>query len=136
MISIQIVSNYCAERLGTKILNTKYPTKEDQIETLEYGFMFILGAVVKGILLVALAALLGVMMPAIILTLTFSSLRVIAGGYHLKTFGKCMIFSISQFIISALIAQHTYQYWSKMNLWGLFSFCLVIGLYIIIRYVP
>lgn len=136
MVSIQSVSNYFGKKLASKVLNDKYPSVDDQIEVFSYGFMAIVGALVKGILLVAIASILGVLIPSIIITLTFSSLRIIAGGYHLKTFNLCMIFSLSQFLISALIAQHTYQYWSFTNLYYLTSICILIALYIITKYIP
>ncbi|HEY8805094.1 MAG TPA: accessory gene regulator B family protein [Clostridium sp.] len=136
MITIQSTSNYCARYLSTKVSNEIYPSVEDQIEVFEYGFMVIIGALVKGILLVSLASILGVLVPVIAITFTFSSLRIIAGGYHLKNFLGCMVISLTQFIISSIIVQYTQKYWTYINIYSLFIFSIIVAIYIIIRYVP
>ena len=98
--------------------------------------MVIIGALVKGILLVSLASILGVLVPVIAITFTFSSLRIIAGGYHLKNFLGCMVISLTQFIISSIIVQYTQKYWTYINIYSLFIFSIIVAIYIIIRYVP
>jgi len=136
MITIQSTSNYCARYLSTKVPNEIYPSVEDQIAVYEYGIMLMLGSATKGFLLVSLAFILGVLMPSIAITLTFSSLRIIAGGYHLKTYLRCMVISLTQFIGSALIVQYTHQYWTYINIYSLFIFSIISAIYIIVRYVP
>jgi len=136
MSFIENVSNYSARWLASKVPNDKYPTVEDQIEVFTYGFMVIWGFIFKIILMVSLAYIFNIIIPIIILTLTFSSLRIIAGGYHLKTYNRCMIISALQFIVSALIIKHTYQYWPIQNIYSLLFFCVLTTLYIIFRYIP
>ena len=135
MVSVQSVSNYFARKLASKVPN-EYPTVEDQVQVYEYGLMAILGSLVKGFLLVAISSLFGVLLLSLVTTITFSSLRVLAGGYHLSTFKSCMIMSLTQFIGSALIIIHTYQYWSIQNIYSLLFFCILMTLYIIFRYIP
>jgi len=136
MSYIETVSNYCAKGLSSKVPNEKYDTVEDQIEVFSYGLMVIFGAAFKGVLLVTLASILGVVIPALALVLTFSSLRVLAGGYHMQTYNKCMAISMLQFLASALISQYTYQHWSQVNTLGLLLFSIASCIYIIIRYIP
>jgi len=136
MISIQSLSNSSAKWLASKVPNDKYPTTEDQIEVFEYGFMVIIGALVKGFLLVSTASILGVLVATMIVTLAFSSLRIIAGGYHMQTYSRCVMISVAMFLGGALIAQHTFQYWSQVNILSLLASSAFIALYIIIRYVP
>ena len=133
---IEFISNCCAKWLASKVPNKIYPSVDDQIEVYSYGFMVIVGALAKGFLLVSIASVLGVLIPAMIITLTFTSLRVIAGGFHLKTFRACMIISITQFIASAFTVQYTYNYWTYINIYSLLLFSTFTALYIIIRYVP
>jgi len=132
---IENISNYWARWLATKVPNNLYPSVDDQIEVFSYGIMVYLGALVKGASLVLIASLLGVLTPSLIITLTFSSFRIIAGGAHLKTFNLCLIVSLLQFIGGAFIVQR-YQSWLYINTWYLFIFCIVSSVYIIIRYVP
>jgi len=136
MVSIYSISNYLAKGLASKITNNKYDSVEDQIEVLTYGFMVYVGMFIKITLLVLLAWILGVLASSLALMITFSSLRIIGGGYHFTTFGKCMIVSLFIFIGSAFTAQYTYQYWSSTNIWYLITFCIISMIYIIFRYVP
>lgn len=131
-------------RLSDKFDIKRINTTEDLIGLWSYGYQFGIGALVKGFLLITIALILGIftssvigmLVSIIIISVTFSSLRVLAGGYHMKTFGSCMLISLAMFLGSALVAQNTYQNWSNINLWGLLSFCVTVGLYIIYRYVP
>lgn len=136
MSIIQIASNSCANWLANKVPNTEYETVEDQISVYSYGFQVILGALVKGALLVSISYLLGVLVPALIITLTFSSFRVIAGGYHMKTYSRCISFSLFQFILAALIAKYTFYNWTNINLFILVIATILLGVYTIIRYIP
>ena len=134
---IELISNASAKWLANKVPNDKYPTVEDQIEVLTYGFMADWQIVIKGILLVAISYLFGVLISTIIVAISFSSFRVIGGGgYHFESYNKCATASLIQFIGVALIVQQTYQHWSFTNLLYLLSICILIALYIIYRYVP
>jgi accessory gene regulator B len=133
---IQKWSNICANYLSTKVPNTKFPSVEDQIEVYKYGVQVILGALVKGIILLILALLLEILVPVIFITITFSSLRIIAGGYHFQSYNKCAFISYVIFIGSALLVKHTYQYWTDTNIYGLLIFSVLAGLYVLIKYAP
>ena len=136
MSFIEFVSNHSAKWLAKKVPNDKYPTVEDQIEVFTYGFMVVWGAIFKAMLMVSLASIFSIKLPTLIIALTFSSLRIIAGGYHFGEYNKCITFSTIQFIGSALLIKYTLQYWSFIDMWYLFNFCVVMTMYIIYRYVP
>ncbi len=101
-----------------------------------YGFFIIFGAIVKGAILVSAAFALGVLLPTLLITAAFASLRTIAGGYHMDTFGKCLFVSIGIFLVAALIVQHTYGLWSMASLAVLTAVTFIAGLYVLIRYAP
>lgn len=101
-----------------------------------YGFYIVIGAVVKGILLILAASLFGVLLPTLLIMFIFGSLRMFAGGYHMDTFNKCMYVSMASYIAAALVAQHTYAYWSGTGLRMLIALTLVSGLYVLLRYAP
>jgi len=133
---IELVSNHSAKWLATKVPNDKYPTVEDQIEVFTYGFMVVWGAIFKAILMVFLASIFSIKLPTLIITLTFSSLRIIAGGFHFGGYNKCITFSTLQFIGSALIVKYSIQYWSQVDVYSLLILCILTTLYAIYRYIP
>jgi len=136
MIS-QSVSNYLATRLSYKVpYDGEFESVEDQIEVYEYSINFYFGMVIKGSLLIALASILGVLVASLVTMLTFGTLRLIGGGYHFQEFKSCLVISLLQFLSTALIAQHTYYYWSQTNILSLLIFSIISSIYIIIRYVP
>ena len=136
MSFVEYISNISAKWLANKVPNDKYPNVEDQIQIYEYGWMVIWGAILKISLLVTISSLLGILIPVMILTITFSSFRIIAGGYHFSSYNKCLVFSLVQFISTSLIIKYTLQYWSFGCLWFLFNICVIIGIYNIHYYVP
>jgi accessory gene regulator B len=101
-----------------------------------YGFLVVFGAIVKEFLLLAVALILGVLIPTLIISLTFASLRKVAGGYHMDTYSKCLFVSLGIFILAALVAQHTYTYWSTLYLIVLIGITFFIGMYVLVRYAP
>ncbi len=101
-----------------------------------FGFQVAIGSVVKTALLVAVSAVLGVLIPTLIISISFALLRKVAGGYHMDTYGKCLLVTIGLFVTAALIAKHTYRYWSIAWMVIFIALTFTIGLYVLIRYAP
>lgn len=101
-----------------------------------YGFQIIFGVIVKFLILFVLALATGTIMPAFLMTIVFASLRVIAGGYHMDTFGKCLGVSISMFITFSIIARYTYHYWNTYQIFIFASITVVISLISLYRWAP
>jgi len=101
-----------------------------------YGFFIIIGALVKGIIMLSIALLLGVLVPTIVVILTFGSLRMFAGGHHMDSYEKCLFVSAIFYLLTALIAKYTYIYWNSTSIIALISLTFIFGLYSIIRYAP
>ena len=55
-----------------------------------YGFQIVIGAVVKFLILLVLALVTDTLVQTFLMTIVFASLRMIAGGYHMDTFGRCL----------------------------------------------
>ena len=136
MSFVEYISNISSKWLANKVPNDKYPTVEDQIQVYEYGWMVIYGMILKLIFLLTISSLLGILLPAMILTITFSSFRILAGGYHFDSYNKCLAFSLIQFITTSLIIKYTLQYWSFPIMWLILIICVIIGVYNIHYYVP
>ncbi len=77
-----------------------------------YGFQIIIGALVKFLILLALAFVTDTIQSSFLMAITFATLRMLAGGYHMNTYGRCLAVSISMFIGFSLIARYTYGLWS------------------------
>lgn len=100
-----------------------------------FGFQIVYGAILKILLLITISALLGCLIPAIIVTITFASLRQFAGGHHMETYEKCISISLGMMIGLGLIAQYT-TFWNTEELILLIVMSLVYGLYNINKYAP
>ncbi|MCR4442873.1 MAG: accessory gene regulator B family protein [Peptococcaceae bacterium] len=101
-----------------------------------YGFQIIIGALVKGAVLAAVSLLLGILLPSVLIAFTFGTLRLLAGGYHMDTYGKCLLVSLALFTAAGLTAQHTGYYWSAAQLGVLAAVTFAFGLYAVLRYAP
>ncbi|NJD02934.1 MAG: accessory regulator AgrB [Ruminiclostridium sp.] len=77
-----------------------------------YGFQIVIGGLVKGILLVLLAFLLGILHSTLSVLFFFAALRIVAGGYHMDNYNRCMFTSFGIFILLGLMVEHTYIYWN------------------------
>lgn len=101
-----------------------------------YSLQVIIGAIFKGIVTILLALLLGIFVPMMFIILVFVSLRMLAGGYHMDTYVKCLVVSISLFVAAALISQYTYTHWSLMCVFAFIAMTFIFGLYVLVRYAP
>lgn len=101
-----------------------------------YGFQIVIGAVVKGVLLIASSLILGSFIPTLFLVLIFGSLRMIAGGYHMDSYGKCILTSLGMFVILGTISQYTYRYWNLTVIAILIVITFIVGLLVIKKWAP
>lgn len=121
----------CAKGLAS-VLEESHQKKAEYY----FGFQVAIGSIVKTALLVAVSTILGVLVPTLIVSISFALLRKVAGGYHMDTYGKCLLVSIGFFVAAALIAKHTNRYWSITWLVILITLTFTIGLYILKKYAP
>jgi accessory gene regulator B len=128
---IQKWSYWCAKKLAIA-MNENHQKKS----VYYYGFQIVIGAAVKGVLLITIASLLGILIPTLLITVAFASLRMIAGGYHMDTYGKCILVSLGLFIVSGLIAEYTNSYWNSVHVIILITAAFILGLYVLLRYAP
>lgn len=101
-----------------------------------YGFQIAIGSTVKIVALAAVSLAFGVLLLALVISVSFTLLRKVAGGCHMKTYGKCLVVTIGLFISAALLAQYTHQYWSVEGLVILFTLTFIAGIYLLLKYAP
>ncbi|WP_010246671.1 accessory gene regulator ArgB-like protein [Acetivibrio cellulolyticus] len=97
---------------GADYLMKQKGENHDKRRIYYYGFQIVIGAVVKFLILFILALVTGTILPSFLMAIVFASLRMLAGGYHMDTYGRCLAISITMFIGFALIARYTYSYWN------------------------
>lgn len=74
-----------------------------------YGFQIVIGAIVKFLVLFFLALITDTILPAFLMSIVFATLRMLAGGYHMDTYGRCLAISIAMFIGFSIVAKYTYS---------------------------
>ncbi|GAE88902.1 accessory gene regulator ArgB-like protein [Acetivibrio straminisolvens] len=101
-----------------------------------FGFQIIIGAVIKGLLLILLAAITRTILPSLTIVAVFVALRQIAGGYHMKTYGKCIAASLGMFIAAALISKYTYHFWNRTSLLIFVILTFIVSLILLLKWAP
>jgi accessory gene regulator B len=101
-----------------------------------YGFQIVIGSVVKGIILILVSLLLGALIPTLLLTAVFVSLRVLAGGYHMDSYGKCAITSIGLFVVFGTMIQYTYEIWPSPIILATLAAVAIYAFYSAYRWAP
>jgi accessory gene regulator B len=101
-----------------------------------YGFFVVIGAFVKAFFMMTVAAILGAVIPTALIIFVFGSLRMLAGGYHMDTYGKCLLVSMTMFVAAGLVSQYTFIYWEATYLAVLVAVVFAAGLYVLVRYAP
>ncbi|OPX43228.1 accessory protein regulator protein B [Ruminiclostridium hungatei] len=128
---VQKWSYSCARHLAL-VLNENHNRRS----VYYYGFYIVFGTLVKGIILISVALLLGILVPSLLIVLVLSSLRLVAGGYHFDTYGKCLLVSLILIVIAALITQHTYIYWSTAFIAVFVLLVFSVSFYMLAKYAP
>jgi len=73
-----------------------------------YGFQIIIGGINKFILLIISGLLLNIFPQLLLITISFSSLRIWTGGLHLDSYTKCTYVSLLSFTLTALLSKYIY----------------------------
>lgn len=98
--------------------------------TYYYGFQIIYGAINKGLLLILLGLSLGILPQLLIATLSFSMVRVWAGGLHFDSYTKCAYVSLLSFSVVGLLSKYIHLNITTITLIFLFA------LFIFLMYAP
>ncbi len=101
-----------------------------------YGFQLVIGSLVKGSIMVVAALILGSFSTAMTLMLTFILFRILAGGYHMDTYGKCLGASMLLFLIPAVLTQYTYKLWPAELAYIFAALTFVTSLPVILKWAP
>ncbi len=103
--------------------------KEDE-QVYYYGLQLLIATLIKAIVFILVASLLGFVSETVVFLVFYSSLRVQAGGFHASSAFKCFILTVILVSISIAIAYLVpYNFASKMQLTMLVVAILLVYLY-------
>lgn len=121
------------QAVGAYVAKNSY--RPDQTDFLAFGAEILLGSILKLSTLCLVAALLGETLVVAILLGVTGLVRILSGGAHCTAYYRCLITSISVFIVLGCIIKNSYPYLSLLPPIVLIA---IIGLsvYIYWRYSP
>lgn len=101
-----------------------------------YGFQIVIGAIVKGTAITAVTLILDTFVQTMVVLAFFTALRVLAGGYHLSSYNKCVVASITLFTAAGAITRYTYAYWKDEVVMVMIIVSFFIGLAALMKWAP
>jgi accessory gene regulator B len=101
-------------KLGDTTFTIKFMGKEYIIDNKSpkvknvyyHGFKLVIGAINKGLLLILLGLLFGILYQILIATFAFCLLRVFVGGLHFDSYTKCAWYSLASLTTLGLLAKY------------------------------
>lgn len=105
-------------------------------EVIRYGLEIIIGALIKGIVILGSAYILGIIKPVIIAIITTGIFRTFSGGYHCSTYARCLIFSILMLFIISFSSKLFSVVFSKYYIAIIIICVSLLALYVIGKWVP
>jgi accessory gene regulator B len=115
------------------MLGKQLEEDEDRTDILAYGLEIIIGGTVKSLLVIFLAYILGIFQTVLISVLSFVAFRHFGGGVHLSTYPRCLSIGLLLFLGLGKLAELNMSANIITLLMGL---TLILGAYVIIRWVP
>lgn len=111
-------------------------TTNENKRILYFGFQAIYGDLVKMIIVICISLLLQSLLPVLTLTLAFALLRRYAGGFHMDTEGKCILATVSSFILVGTIIGKINIQLNVFLIIALNTIAFIICLILLIKYSP
>lgn len=74
-------------------------------DKLRYGLEIIMNTTFEVLAIFLVAWMLGLVQEAVVLCITFALLRTLAGGAHLSTYVRCLVFSVGILIVGSWVSE-------------------------------
>lgn len=107
-----------------------------QQQRMAFGLELVLGEVIKWIILLSLAALLGLLREVVIITVAAGVLRLASGGEHCSEFYRCMVGSTIWFLLLAWGAAALNSLLTGPQLIGTVVAAFAAAAFLLARYAP
>ncbi len=128
---IKAWSYQCADHL-TKQLEQNH----DKRRIYYYSMQIVIGGIAKAAFLLLASILLDTLVPTVVTVIFFASLRIIAGGYHMDTYGRCFITSMLIFLIAGVAVKYSYLLFDARNIIILIAITFLTAIYAIVKWIP
>jgi len=79
---------------------------QDQVDSLRFGLEIIIGTLIKGLLLFALAWALNIVVEVTVALLVGSGFRLLAGGAHATGYVRCLVLGLTLYLVTG---------WASLN---------------------
>lgn len=115
----------------------KQLTIDEVIGLMTYSLQALYGEIMKMILIFIFASFLHILIPTLIITLAFSTLRLLAGGVHMNTFFNCLGMTTILFIVGGLVVHNIVDLnFINQNILYLILLEVIVSFYLIYKYAP
>jgi len=131
MVTIRNTATEVAELLAREL-----NIEQREADTIRYGLEIILGALMKGVIIIAVSYWLGVIPYVLVALVTLGSLRILSGGVHCNTYGRCLVFTLALGVIIAKTSIVIDSYFNNNSLLLLVVLTTVTGLYSVKKWAP
>jgi accessory gene regulator B len=101
-----------------------------------FGLQLLIGTIVKMVILVVLSLALGIFNGTMMSMAFFATLRTIIGGYHMDTYGKCLMASALMYLVAGAVIEYTINLWDTTGLIIFSLISLIIILYSVYKWAP
>lgn len=112
----------------------KLLSKDEVIEVLQYGLEGFLGDFIKSLIILTIGILFNILIPAIFIMLAFCTLRLLAGGFHMDNYSKCLSTGSILFLVPAWFIQY-YNSYLTVN-YKFIMISILISFIIVYMYAP
>jgi len=109
---------------------------QDNTEIIRYGTEIILGALLKGTVVLVISYQLGITPYVLAALVTSSILRLFSGGVHCASFGRCLLFGTAVVVLIGSIANVTGSLMNKQAILLLIILNAFTGLYMVRKWAP
>lgn len=120
-----------ANMIAKRLIDNNIIEQDDE-EIYLYGLQMMISGIVKlaGFMVIAWAC--GWIPEALVFIITFSSLRVYAGGYHADTYFKCFMITAAATFISIFLVKT----WVMIYIPGVSAILILISCMLVVKYAP
>lgn len=90
-------------KVSSMLVQKKILTSDEGVEVFAYGLDLLLFTLISKVSIVLLGILFGRVVETIIYTLSFSIVQALGGGYHAKTHLRCLLSTVSGWMVAMLL---------------------------------
>lgn len=110
--------------------------EQSRVDSVRFGLEIILGEIIKWIMLLAAAALLGVLPGALFAMISMGLFRLVSGGAHCEDYWRCLVFGLVVFIGGAKMGVIVQDYLSQPVMIETVIVCFMVMFMMVLIWAP